>query len=57
MATVSFDEKVIVRESKIVVQMRKDLDNTSSISSKRKVRTNKCTIEKAEQNARKWILK
>ena len=57
MATVSFDEKVVVKDPEVVAQMRKDLDDPSPVVLQRKTRTEKCTLEQTEQNAKKWILK
>lgn len=54
MATISFDEKVIVTDEKIVSMMKKDLEDSTSV--KRKV-NKEVTINKAEENGRKWALK
>lgn len=57
MATVSFDEKVVITDQKIVAEMKKDLDNPSPAIIERKTNTERITIAKAEANAKKWILK
>lgn len=57
MATVSFDEKVIVTDPKTVAEMKADLESTSPVIWKRKSNTKKCTFAMAEENAKKWILK
>ena len=55
MATVSFDEKVIVTDQKMVAKMRADLDSQSPITQKRKTATPKFTLAEAEENAKEWL--
>lgn len=54
MATVSFDEKVVVTNPKTVLMMKKDLDSTTPV-----VHTidTVCTIKSTEENGRKWATK
>ena len=56
MATVSFDEKVVVTDPEMVAKMRKDLDDPSPVKHQRKTTTEKCTLQKMEENAKKFIL-
>ena len=53
MATVSFDEKVIVTDPDMVAKMRKDLDDPSPVELRY---GHRYTHEKGQENARKWLL-
>lgn len=57
MATVSFDDKVIVTDPKVVSEMKADLESTSPVVWERKSNTKRCTIQMAEENAKNWVLK
>ena len=52
MATVSFDERVIVTDKKIVAAMKKDLNNPVVDVEKRK---STYSDEKAQENFAKWL--
>lgn len=52
MATVSFDEKVVVTDPEMVAKMRKDLDDPSPIELRNH---HKVTYEQMEDNAKKLI--
>lgn len=52
MATVSFDEKVVVSNPEMVAKMRKDLDDSSPVDLRYNSRY---THEKGQENARKWL--
>lgn len=54
MATISFDEKVVVTDAKMIDIMKKDLENSAPVSHKL---NDEYTIDKAEENGRKWALK
>lgn len=54
MATVSFDEKVIVTDPQTVTWMIEDLDSTTPVVHNIDVC---CTIEKTDENGRKWATK
>ncbi|MBR2323015.1 MAG: hypothetical protein IKA54_05430 [Clostridia bacterium] len=54
MATISFDEKVVVTNSDIVEMIIKDLEDSTPIVHKK---NDEFTIEKAEENGRQWALK
>lgn len=56
MATISFDEKVVVTNAEMVTQMHKDLDDPSPVKIKRKTNTKKCTMRKMEESAKKFII-
>ena len=49
MATSSFDEKVIVTNPEVIMQIKQDLDSTTSIMHD----DNICTIIEAQKNGRK----
>ena len=53
MATVSFDEKVVVTNPKMVSQMRKNLNDSSPVELRDQHRY---THEKGQEYARKWLL-
>ena len=55
MATVSFDEKVIVTDPEMVAKMRKDLDNLSPVIQTRRTAASSLTIEQTEENAKEWM--
>ena len=55
MATVSFDEKVIVTDPEMVAKMRKDLDDLSPAAQTRRTAASSLTIEQAEENAKEWM--
>lgn len=55
MATVSFDEKVVVTDPEMVAKMRKDLEDPTPVVIKRKTLVEKCTIQKMEENTLNWI--
>ena len=55
MATVSFDEKVIVTDPEMVAKMRKDLDNLSPVTQTRRTAASSLTIEQTEENAKEWM--
>ena len=52
MATVSFDEKVVVTDPEMVAKMRRDLDEPSPIDLRKQHRY---THEQGRENARKWL--
>ena len=54
MATISFDEKVVVTDAKMIDIMKKDLEDSTPVSHNI---NNEFTIEKAEENGRQWTLK
>lgn len=51
MATVSFDERVVITDVKMVEKMKKDLDDPTPVVIKR----TDFTYEKAQENVRQWI--
>ena len=56
MATKSFTEKVVVKDQKVVQEMKNDLmsdDYSVFIAAKR---TGSCTSKSTEKNSKKWIL-
>lgn len=53
MATVSFDEKVVVSNPEMVAKMRKDLNDPSPVDLRHNYRY---THKKGQGNARKWLL-
>lgn len=55
MATVSFDEKVVITDPEMVAKMKKDLDDPSPVVLKRKTGGQKCAVRQTEENARKWM--
>ena len=55
MATVSFDEKVVVTDPETVAKMRADLDSQSPVTQKRKTATPVFTMSEAEENAKEWL--
>lgn len=54
MATISFDEKVVVTETKMVDVMTKELQDSTPVLH---MKNGEYTIEKAEENGRKWALR
>ncbi|MGN0771839.1 MAG: hypothetical protein ACI4MI_04570 [Christensenellales bacterium] len=54
MATISFDEKVVITNPDIISMMKNDIEATSPIVHDL---NSKYTIQKAENNGRKWALK
>ncbi|MCM1441706.1 MAG: hypothetical protein NC131_21225 [Roseburia sp.] len=55
MATVSFDEKVVVTDPDMVAKMRADLDSQSPVAQKRNVVTPEFDMAVAEENAKEWL--
>ena len=53
MATVSFDEKVVITNPETVAKMRKDLNDPTPVDLRHNSRY---THEKGQENARKWLL-
>ena len=51
MATISFEEKVVVTDKVMVAQMRKDLNSSSPVATKR----TDFTYDKAQENFSKWL--
>lgn len=51
MATVSFDEKVVITDKDMIAQIKKDLSDPSPVNVKR---TN-FTYDKAQENVRQWV--
>lgn len=54
MATISFDEKVVITNPDIISMMKNDIEDTSPIVHDL---NSEYTIKKAENNGRKWALK
>lgn len=54
MATVSFDEKVVVTDPEIVMMMKKDLDSAAPVEKKRDA---VCTAKSTDENGKKWATK
>ncbi|MDY4592517.1 MAG: hypothetical protein SO434_03850 [Eubacteriales bacterium] len=54
MATISFDENVVITNPDIISMMKNDIEDTSPIVHDL---NSKYTIKKAENNGRKWALK
>lgn len=54
MATVSFDEKVVVTDPKVISMIKEDLDSTTPIVHKQNII---CTINSTEENGKKWATK
>lgn len=52
MATVSFDEKVVVTDPEMVAKMQKDLNDPSPVELRNQHRY---TQAKGQENARKWL--
>lgn len=53
-ATISFDEKVIITDPKIIKMIKQDLKDTSPVVHKR-VNNHVLTLKETEDNARKWV--
>lgn len=51
MATVSFDEKVVITDKNMVAKMKKDLATPSPVAIKR----TEFTYDKAQENVHKWL--
>ncbi len=54
MATVSFDEKIVISDPEIIAKIKADLSTPSS--EKRNKQIN-CTSKSTEENAKKWVSK
>ena len=52
MATVSFDERVVVTDPKMVAEMHDDLSNLSPAMQTRKTSTPILTLKQTEENAK-----
>lgn len=55
MATKSFDEKVIVRDQKIVSKMKSNLES-DDFAVKDHKRNTSCTAQSTIDNSKKWVL-
>ena len=55
MATVSFDEKVVVTDPNMVAKMREDLSNMSPTTQMRNTTAPSLTLEQMEENAKEWM--
>ena len=56
MATISFDEKVTVKDKKTVKQVTEYLDDSTPVAINRRSETPVCSSKIAISNAKKWTL-
>lgn len=56
MATVSFDEKVVITDPETVAKMKKDLDDPTPVVLKNRSKGSvKCSSKQMDENVRSWM--